>query len=145
MSDKRILFGEFEFPRTDGLEYLLSEEQAVTDYLFVNEPHNGFSMYFENDFPVFSVPENSEHPYCLFQLKRPGRTIRFFCPEKRPNVDAVVWYFHLELMDEKGIVHSLPGQVRVGVKECRFALTGGKPRFMEVLENVRLNRKAINA
>ena len=39
MTDKRILFGNFEFPRTNGLEYLLYEEKFVTDYLFVNEPH----------------------------------------------------------------------------------------------------------
>ena len=35
MTDKRILFGDFEFPRTSGLKYLLNEELLVTDYLFV--------------------------------------------------------------------------------------------------------------
>ena len=65
VNDKRILFGDFAFPRTSGLEYLLNEEQNVTDYLFVNEPHEKFSMYFEDGFPIFKVPENSERSYCL--------------------------------------------------------------------------------
>ena len=80
MTEKRILFDKFEFPRIRGLEYLLDEEKAVTDYLFVNEPHEKFSMYFENDFPIFQVPENSERSYCLFEIKRPDRMIKFFCP-----------------------------------------------------------------
>ena len=139
MTGKRILFGDFEFPRTNGLEYLLNEEQPVTDYLFVNEPHDSFSMYFENGFPVFAVPENSERSYCLFEMKRPGRSIRFFCPEKHPNLDSVVWYFYMELLDEHGIAHGLPGQVRVGLERFRAGLGKGKPRFLEILETVRLN------
>ena len=31
MTDKRILFGDFEFPRTNGLKYLLNEEQLILD------------------------------------------------------------------------------------------------------------------
>ena len=139
MTDNCILFGEFAFPRTDGLEYLLNEEQSVTDYLFVNEPHDSFSMYFENGFPVFTVPENSERSYCLFEVKHPGRRIRFFCPEKRPNLDSVVWYFYLELLDSQGKSHGLPGQIRVGLERFRSGLGKGKPRFLEILETVRLN------
>ena len=138
MSDKRILFGDFEFPRTNGLEYLLNEEKLVTDYLFVNEPHEKFSMYFEEGFPIFVVPENSERPYCLFEMKNGGRKIKFFCPEKHPNLDSVVWYFYVELLDESGGVHALPGQVRVGMRDFQSELAKGKPKFIEVLEGVQL-------
>ena len=138
MSDKRILFGDFEFPRTNGLEYLLNEEKLVTDYLFVNEPHEKFSMYFEEGFPIFVVPENSERPYCLFEMKNGGRKIKFFCPEKHPNLDSVVWYFYVELLDESGGVHGLPGQVRVGMRDFQSELAKGKPKFIEVLEGVQL-------
>ena len=138
MTDKRILFGDFEFPRTNGLEYLLDEKQLVTDYLFVNEPSDAFSMYFENGFPIFAVPESCERPYCLFEMKRPDRMIKFFCPEKRPNIDTVVWYFYVELLDEHGGAHVLPGQVRVVPDGIHTKRTGGKPKFIEVLENVKL-------
>ena len=84
MTDKRILFGDFEFPRTNGLKYLLNEELLVTDYLFVNESHDSFSMYFENGFPIFTVPENSERPYCLFEMKRLVRMIKFSVPKNTP-------------------------------------------------------------
>lgn len=139
MTDKRILFGDFEFPRANGLEYLLDEEQLVTDYLFVNEPHDGFSMYFENGFPVFTVPEDSEQPYCLFEMKRFDRRIKFFCPEKRKHLDTVVWYFYLELFDAQGKVHELPGQIRVGIQKFHSEISRGKPKFIEILENIRLN------
>ena len=142
MTDKRILFGDFEFPRTNGLDYLLDEKKPVTDYLFVNEPRDYFSMYFENGFPIFTVPENSERSYCLFELKRPGRRIKFFCPEKHPNLDSVVWYFYVEVFDEQGVAHGLPGQIRVGLDEFQAKLAKGKPKFIEVLENITLNTMA---
>ena len=145
MTDKRILFGDFEFPRTNGLEYLLNEEKLVTDYLFVNEPHERFSMYFEEGFPIFAVPENSERPYCLFEMKSDGRKIKFFCPEKHKNIDTVVWYFYVELFDERGVAHGLPGQVRVGMRDFRSELAKGKPKFIEVLENITLNTTAVTA
>ena len=145
MTDKRILFGDFEFPRTSGLEYLLNEKQAVTDYLFVNEPNEKFSMYFEDGFPIFKVPESSERPYFLFEMNSPGRMIKFFCPEKHKNLDTAVWYFYMELLDEKGKAHGLPGQVRIGVRAFQAELSKGKPKFIEVLENITLNRPAVTA
>ena len=145
MTDKRILFGDFEFPRIRGLDYLLDEKKPVTDYLFVNEPRDYFSMYFENGFPIFTVPENSERPYCLFELKRPGRMIKFFCPEKYPNLDSVVWYFYVEVFDEQGVAHGLSGQVRVGLDEFQAKLAKGKPKFIEVLESVKLTPMTVTA
>ena len=145
MTDKRILFGDFEFPRIRGLDYLLDEKKPVTDYLFVNEPHDSFSMYFENGFPIFTVPENSERPYCLFEMKRSDRMIKFFCPEKHKHLDTAVWYFYVEVLDEKGVAHGLPGQVRVGMRDFRSELAKGKPKFIEVLENITLNTAAVTA
>ena len=138
MTDKRILFGDFEFPRIRGLDYLLDEKKPVTDYLFVNEPRDYFSMYFETGFPIFTVPENSERSYCLFELKRPGRMIKFFCPEKHQNLDTAMWYFYMELFDEQGMAHVLPGQVRVTFEKDNTQRIRGKPRFIEVLEGVKL-------
>ena len=143
MSEKQILFGGFKFPILDGLEYLTDENKSNTDFMFINGPGDSFSMYFEKGFPIFSVPESSERPYCLFEIKRPERLIKFFCPEKLPNLNSVVWYFYVELFDEQGIAHSLPGQVRLGVDDLYYKLSRGKPKFIEVLENVRLSRKAI--
>ena len=138
MTDKRILFGNFEFPRIRGLDYLWDEKKPVTDYLFVNEPRDCFSMYFEDGFPIFTVPEIGERPYCLFELKRPGRMIKFFCPEKHQNLDTAMWYFYMELFDEQGVAHVLPGQVRVAFENARTRRIRGKLRFIEVLEGVKL-------
>ena len=137
MTGKRILFGDFEFPRMQGLDYLLNEEKAVTDYLFVNEPDESFSMYFEDGFPIFSVPDGSDRDYMLFELKQKDRKIKFFCPEKRTGVNCAVWYFYMELYDERGALHELPGQVRVVLRDNDSGIRG-KPRFIEVLEGVKL-------
>lgn len=83
MTEKRILFGKFEFPVEKGLEYLVNEQIAETDFLLINEPDDTFSLMFEKDFPIFTVPENSEREYCLFELKRSDRVIKFFCPERQ--------------------------------------------------------------
>lgn len=139
MTEKTILFGDFEFPQANGVEYLMNENAPVTDYLFINDSHDAFSMYFEDGFPIFKVPESNERPYCLFEMKRPDRMIKFFCPEKHPNLDSVVWYFYVELFDEQGAAHGLPGQIRVALNEFHAKLLKGKPKFIEVLESVKLN------
>ena len=138
MIGKRILFGNFEFPRLNGLEYLLDEEKPETDYLFVNEPNESFSMYFEKDFPIFTVPDNSERDYCLFELKRESRVIKFFCPAKRKNLDTAVWYFYMDVFDKQGRTHTLPGQVRVVFDGDILRHVNSRPKFIEVLEKISL-------
>ena len=138
MTDKRILFGEFEFPVEKGLEYLINENVPETDFLLVNEPHDTFSMTFEKDFPIFTVPKNSDRDYFLFELKREDRVIKFFCPEKHANLDTAVWYFYMELYDESGEAHTLPGQVRVEFDGDTIRQPRGKLKFLEVLENIQL-------
>ena len=138
MTEKRILFGKFEFPVEKGLEYLVNENLPETDFLLINEPHDVFSMIFEKDFPIFTVPKNSERDYFLFEQKRQDRVIRFFCPEKHENLDSAVWYFYMELYDENGEAHTLPGQVRVEFDGNILRQTRGKPNFIELLEGVKL-------
>lgn len=141
MTERHVSFGKFELPKMHGLEYLMDEEKPDSDYLFINEPHDGFSMYFEKDFPVFTVPEDIERDYCLFELKRPNKIIKFFCPERRKNLTSVVWYFYVELFDEAGTSYCLPGQVRVGLEETCIRLMQGKGKFIEILEQVQLKAK----
>ena len=138
MTDKRIIFGRFEFPVEKGLEYLVNENIPETDFLCINEPHDTFSMMFEKDFPIFTVPENSDRDYFLFELKREDRVIKFFCPERHKNLDSVVWYFYVELFDEQGVAHGLPGQVRVEFDGNCIRHAKGKPKFIELLEGVKL-------
>lgn len=138
MTEKRIMFGKFEFPVEKGLEYLVNENLPETDFLCINEPHDTFSMMFEKDFPIFTVPEHSNRDYLLFELKRSGRVIKFFCPEKHENLDTAVWYFCMELYDENGEAHTLPGQVRVEFDGDIIRQVKGKPKFIELLEGVQL-------
>ena len=138
MTDKRILFGEFEFPVEKGLEYLINENLPETDFLCINESGDAYSMMFEKDFPIFTVPKNSDRDYFLFEQKRKDRVIRFFCPEKHENLDSAVWYFCMELYDERGEAHTLPGQVRVEFDGNILRQAKGKPKFIELLEGVKL-------
>ena len=145
MTEKRILFDKFEFVKIAGLEYLHDEGKPITDYLFVNGPRERFSIYFEKDFPVFTVPESSERPYCLLEIKRPDRTIKFLCPEKRKNIDTVVWYFCMEMPDKDGGVVMLPGQIRVNAIYSYADLMSGKSQFIEILEGVKLRTDTAGA
>ena len=138
MTEKHILFGEFEFPVEKGFEYLVNENLPETDFLCINEPHDAFSIMFEKDFPIFTVPKNSDRDYLLFELKRSDRAIKFFCPEKHKNLDSAVWYFYMELFDESGEAHTLPGQVRVEFDGNILRQAKGTPKFIEILEHVKL-------
>lgn len=139
MSGKRILFGGFEFPIIKGLEYLVNDNVPETDFLLINGPSESFSLMFEKDFPIFTVPKNSDRDYFLFEQKRQDRVIKFFCPEKHENLDSAVWYFYMELYDENGAVHPLPGQVMVEFDGKRIRQAKGKPQFIEILEGIKLN------
>ena len=138
MTEKTISFGEFVFPMEKGLQYLVNENLPETDFLCINEPHDTFSIMFEKDFPIFTVPKNSDRDYLLFELKQSDRAIKFFCPEKHKNLDSAVWYFYMELFDESGEAHTLPGQVRVEFDGNILRQVKGKPQFIEVLEQVKL-------
>ena len=145
MTEKRILFGKFEFPMEKGLEYLINENLPETDFVLINEPSDSFSMTFEKDFPIFSVPDNIDKDYCLFELKRSNRTIRFFCPEKHERLDSAIWYFYLEMIYENGENHTLPGQVRVEFDGNSIRQSArGKPKFIEVLEQITLRKAIVN-
>ena len=145
MSGKSITFGRFEFPMEKGLEYLVNENVPETDFLLINEPSDSFSMTFEKDFPIFTVPEKSDKDYLLFELKRSNRTIRFFCPEKHKNLNSAVWYFYMDMLDENGETHTLPGQVRVEFDGDSIRQSArGKPKFIEVLEQITLRKAIVN-
>jgi len=145
LTEKRILFDRFEFPVEKGLDYVINENLPETDFLLINEQHDAFLLMFEKGFPIFTVPENSDRPYCLFEMKREDRVIKFFCPERHKNLDSVVWYFYVELLDEQGVAHGLPGQVRVGLDEPCIRMAKNKPKFIEILEQVRLKDTAVSA
>lgn len=136
-----VLFEEFEVPIIKGLEYLGNEKIVNNDYLFINELNDEFSIYFEKEFPVFKIPKNLSRNYCLFELKRDNKNIKFFCPEKQKNIDSAVWYFYVEIIDENGKVHTLPGQVRVMFEGMNMFKVKGIPKFINVLEKVKIHQK----
>lgn len=138
MTEKSISFCGFEFIREKGLEYLVNDNLPETDFLLINEPGDSFSMTFEKGFPIFTVPDSNERNYCLFELRRSDRTIKFFCPERRDNLDTAVWYFYVELYADGGKVHTLPGQVRVEFDGDTLRKPRGKPSFIKLLEDIRL-------
>ena len=140
----KVLFDSFEFPVIRGLDYLMDEENPTTDYLFINEPHKKFSMYFERGQKPFEVTDKgaTDKEYCLFQFKRPNRTIHFYCPERMPDRESVMWYFYVEIFDENGNPHILPGQMRVVLADGCLRMAGGKTQFIEILEQVKLSHEA---
>ena len=138
--EKNILFDKYEFQIIKGLDYLVNNQDLNNDYLFINEEHENFSMYFEKGFPIFNIPKNLERNYCSFEVKRKNRIIKFFCPEKIKNIDTVVWYFYVELNDELGNVHTLPGQVRIEYSEINNSKLNIIPKFIEILENIKLHQ-----
>ncbi|MBQ8213894.1 MAG: hypothetical protein IJZ80_07790 [Clostridia bacterium] len=147
MVQGKVLFDRFEFPVIRGLDYLMDEENPSTDYLFINEPRERFSMYFERGQKPFEVMENgaTDKEYCLFQMRRPNRTIHFYCPERLPDRESVMWYFYVEIFDGNGRSHVLPGQMRVVLADGCLRMSGGKEKFIEILENVQLAEAGITA
>ena len=139
-----VLFDEFEVPKIKGLEYLVNDSLVSSDYMFINELKDGFSMYFEKNFPIFNIPKNSSRDYCFFELKRENKNIKFFCPERQKNLNSAVWYFYVEITDDDKNVHILPGQVRVLFDGLNIFCVKGVPKFIDVLENVKIHNKILS-
>lgn len=133
------LFGEFEIPVIRGCVYLGNEAETAMDYLFVNERRGQFSLYFENGMTSFIIPREGlkNRSYNLFEYHSVNRKIRVFCPEKQKELDSVIWYFEIELLDAAGERHSLPGQITVLCDHdaCRC----NPPRFVELLKRIELS------
>lgn len=144
MENTIILFDKFEFPVIEGLEYLTNEKIINTDYLFINELNSGFSMYFDKEFPIFSIPKDSKRDYSFFELKREKKNIKFFCPERQNNIDSAVWYFYVEFIEEKGNSYILPGQVRVIFNGTSIFQAKGIPKFIDVLEKVKIHNEFLS-
>ena len=53
-------------------------------------------------------------------------------------IDTAIWYFYVELQNGDGKIHSLPGQVRVEFDGDSLRRVRGKPKFIELLEGVRI-------
>ena len=47
MTEKRILFGKFEFPVEKGFDYVINENVPETDFLLINEQHDAFLLMFD--------------------------------------------------------------------------------------------------
>ena len=56
-----------------------------------------------------------------------------------------MWYFYVEITDEEGNVHVLPGQVRVVLATGSPLLTDETEKFIEILEQVKLTDKVAYA
>ena len=136
--EKNVLFDKYEFPLIKGYEYLINSDNLNSDYLFINEEHNKFSIHFEKDFPMFTIPKNLERNYCFLELKRSNRIINFFCPEKQENLDSVIWYFYIEITDSHQQTHILPGQIRVELKEKNNSNIKLISKLIEIFEKVKL-------
>lgn len=140
-----VLFDEFELPIIKGMEYLGTNKNFNSDYLFINEASDEFSMYFEKDFPIFNIPQNLNRNYSLFEIRKDNKNIKFFCPEKQKSVDFAVWYFYVEILDELGKTHILPGQIRVSFEGFDMLQAKGIPKFIGVLEKIKIYNKCISA
>ena len=145
MGYERVLYDRYEIPVIEGYEYLFDEKKPVTDYIFINEPPDGFSIYLEKGVKPFTehleLYRKGDRTFKLVTVKLADRNIHFICFESNPNRDAVVWYFYIELFDKQGDTHILPGQVRVVLSDGSPPILDGNTPFIKILEQINLNEK----
>lgn len=142
MVREKIIFDRFEIPVLKGLNYLLDETKPTTDYLFINEPHEKFSMYFESGQKPFEISDRAikNGDYCLLEMKRQNKSLHFYCPERLIGKGAVMWYFYVQFFAEDGGLFVLPGQIRVVMPDGCFRYADGKAKFIEVLDNIKVTK-----
>ena len=111
--DNRIRFEQYSFPVLPGLVYKKDGNKSIGELLFIDDSRDRFLISFESGMPCLDMrmrersgQEVHWQEHIFGQL-----TLHLCCPIRGGGGN--VGYFHAELTDADGVVHILPGQMRL--------------------------------
>ena len=113
--DSRIRFEQFSFPVLPGLVYEKDGNQRIGELLFIDDSRGRFQIYFESGMSCLDILVGKRNPAQLsWQEHSFGALKLLLCyPEHNCRKRSCVGYFRAELTDSDGVIHALPGQIKL--------------------------------
>ena len=135
--ENKIILSNFQIPIIKGLTYLTDNNESI-ESVVINAPRMQYSLYFEKNMKNQDIENIDE--YNLILIKKNNHKIYFFYPYKQNKIKTTLWYFKIEILDEEGKVNILPGQVLMDSSIINKQRNFVKLPFMNILENVKINK-----
>lgn len=135
--ENKIILSNFQIPIIKGLTYLTDNSGSI-ESVVINAPRMQYSLYFEKNMKNQDIENIDE--YNLILIKKNNHKIYFFYPYKQNKIKTTLWYFKIEILDEEGKVNILPGQVLMDSSIINKPRNSIKLPFMNILENVKINK-----
>ena len=135
--ENKIILSNFQIPIIKGLTYLTDNSESI-ESVVINAPRMQYSLYFEKNMENHDIENIDE--YNLILIKKNNHKIYFFYPYKQNKIKTTLWYFKIEILDEEGKVNILPGQVLMDSSIINKQRNSIKLPFMNILENVKINK-----
>ncbi len=113
--DSRIRFEQFSFPVLPGLVYEKDGNKRIGELLFIDDSRGRFQIYFESGMSCLDMMVWERNPeQTAWQQHSFGALKLHLCyPEQDCRKHSCVGFFHAELTDTDGVIHILPGQIKL--------------------------------
>jgi len=113
-NNSMISFDKYLFPLLPELIYC--KDGDIKDELLFIEDHGGtFTLSFEKGMKCIDLIVASEQKDCFgrLQYQQGNKKLHFCYPLQSDELRPHMGFFHIEIRDDFGRVHILPGQLRI--------------------------------
>lgn len=113
--DSRIRFEQFSFPVLPGLVYEKDGNKRIGDILFIDDSRGRFQIYFESGMSCLDtlVCERNQEQFSWQEHSLGALKLLLCYPARDCRKPSCVGYFRAELTDNDGVIHTLPGQIKL--------------------------------
>ena len=110
---QQVTFENYTFQIPPKLCFEKDGNEQYGENLFVFDPQEKYLIYFESGMPCFDLRYHGNPNYRSEEYGDGHIKINFCYPGALRTKHDCMAYFHVELPDAKGNIHSLPGQMKI--------------------------------
>lgn len=112
---EQMVFNGFLFPILPGLKYFFDGSNSHPDQMFIEDADEMFTVSFENGMKCREIIEEkkADRQYEITDFRNGSKYICLCYPKYESSSLGTVGYFNIELTDDCGSIHNLPGQLYI--------------------------------
>ena len=111
LQKKKIPFEKYLIPVLPHLQYEKDGNVQDGEVLFIADRSGSFTISFETGMACFDLLEHIQSGYHDMNLFKENKRLHICYPRQKKHLQTHMGYFHYELIDAKGRMHILPGQI----------------------------------
>ncbi len=113
LQKKKILFEKYLIPVLPHLRYEKDGSEQDGEVLFIMDHAGFFTISFETGMSCLDLLEHEKGEYHDMNLFKENKRLHICYPQQKKHLQMHMGYFHYELIDAKGRLHILPGQIGI--------------------------------